>query len=135
MNIQTITLQEALPVRHQVLWPNKPIEFCIVKGDEAGVHFGAKIDNKIVSVASIYIDNREARLRKFATYSSYQGRGIGTAILEHILNYLRNQDVDYFWCDARESAINFYQRFNMKSNGKRFYKSDVPYVKMSVDIT
>lgn len=119
-------------MRHNVLWPNKPIEFCLVDGDEKGIHIGADINGKVVSVASIYINNGEARLRKFATYSSFQGQGIGTALIKYALDYLKLHDIHYFWCDARESAIGFYQRFGMNIDGERFYKSGVPYFKMGL---
>lgn len=134
MKIKEINLEEALPVRHQVLWPDKPIAFCIVDGDNQGIHLGAEINGKIVSVASLYIDNGEARLRKFATYAEFQNQGIGTALIQYALNYLNENKVTTFWCDARESAIGFYQRFGMRTEGERFYKSDVPYFKMSLTL-
>lgn len=134
MEIREISLEEALLVRHNVLWPSKPMEFCLVDGDEDGVHIGVYVDGKVVSVASIYLSNGEARLRKFATCPSYQGRGIGTALIEYVLSYLKTSNINYFWCDARESAIGFYQRFGMNTEGERFYKSEVPYFKMKTSL-
>jgi len=130
MKIRKISLEEALPVRHKVLWPDKPMEFCLVEGDDEGIHLGAEIDGRIVSVASLYLTNGEARLRKFATYPEFQNQGIGTALIQYALYYLNENEVTTFWCDARESAIGFYQRFGMHTEGERLYKSDVPYFKM-----
>ncbi|WP_430520069.1 hypothetical protein [Aliivibrio sp.] len=31
-------LDEALPIRHEVLWPTKPMLFCKVDGDETAKH-------------------------------------------------------------------------------------------------
>lgn len=132
MKIREISLEEALPVRHKVLWPDKPVEFCLVEGDENGLHIGAEVDDKVVCVASIYIKEGQARLRKFATCSDFQGRGIGTAVIAFTLEQLKTKGVDYFWCDARETAIGFYQRFGMTVSGERFIKSDVPYFKMGL---
>jgi len=42
--------------------------------------------------------------------------------------------IRYFWCDARESAIGFYRRFGLQADGERFYKSEVPYFKMSKSV-
>lgn len=108
LRIKKITWQETIPIRHEVLWPNKTPEFCHVEGDELAQHFGLFIDECLVSVASIYLDNGAARLRKFATLNHYQGRGYGTALLQHILEALKADGVRLFWCDARESAIGFY---------------------------
>ena len=130
MKIERITLEQALPVRSAVLWPDKPQSFCIVDGDDEGIHFGAIIDGTVVCVASIYIADNRARLRKFATLHAFQGQGIGSAMLTYILAYLKDENIEHLWCDARESAINFYRRFGMETQGERFFKSDVPYVIM-----
>ncbi|CAH0538966.1 GNAT family N-acetyltransferase [Vibrio marisflavi] len=134
MEIRAIDLQQVLPIRHQVLWPNEPIEYCIVDGDETAEHFGAFLNNKLVCVASIYLDNTHARLRKFATLPAYQTQGIGSAMIQFIIHFLSNKQMTRFWCDARESALPFYQRFNMKEEGNRFYKNGVPYFKVSLNL-
>jgi len=134
MNIRVIQWQDALPIRHKVLWPSKPALFCKVKNDELAQHYGVYIDDKLVSVASIYIDDNRARLRKFATLVEFQGRGLGTKLISHILSQLKNIDITHFWCDARKTAISFYSRFNMIQQGDQFDKSGVLYVKMSVQL-
>ena len=134
MLIQPISWQQTIPIRHQVLWPHKPPEFCHVEGDLEAMHFGAFIDNELVSVASVYLMSDKARLRKFATKEAYQHQGIGSNMLTTIIQSLRSHDVKVFWCDARESAVNFYRRFNMQPYGERFYKDDVAYFKMQVSL-
>lgn len=88
MEIRTISWQQTMPLRHKVLWPNKPPEFCHVEGDESALHFGAFIGDKLVSVASIYISSNQARLRKFATDLVYQKQGVGSSLLKHIIALL-----------------------------------------------
>lgn len=132
MNIRTLSWEQTIPLRHRVLWPNQPPEYCYVDGDESGQHFGAYIDDKLICVASIYLAENRARLRKFATDASYQNRGLGSAMLRYIMSSLREAGVEYLWCDARESALGFYQRFDMYKSSERFYKKDVPYFKMEV---
>ncbi len=132
MNIRTISWEQTIPLRHRVLWPNQPPEYCYIDGDEDGQHFGAYIDDKLVCVASVYLDENRARLRKFATDVSYQNQGLGSTVLRYIISSLREAGVEYFWCDARESALGFYQRFGMHKNSERFYKKNIPYFKMEV---
>lgn len=114
------------------MWPNKNEAFCHVDGDEDATHYGGYINNALVCVASIYINKNSARLRKFATYKTHQGKGIGSTLLQHIINDLKINNMAYFWCDARETAIGFYQRFGLEVEGDLFYKSGVPYYKMSI---
>lgn len=132
MKIHRIQWQETITLRHEVLWPNERAEFCHVDGDERAWHFGGFIEDELVSVASVYRKNNSVRLRKFATATAFQGKGIGTKMLKHILEELAKSNIDHFWCDARESAMSFYERFGMGPEGGRFYKGDVPYVKMSL---
>ncbi|OBT13871.1 GNAT family acetyltransferase [Vibrio sp. UCD-FRSSP16_10] len=134
MQIRNITADTTLPIRHKVLWPNKPIEHCKVENDDEGLHFGVFENDQLVCVASVFIINGEARLRKFATLQAYQGRGLGKAMIQHILTDLKHRKVTLFWCDARESAIGFYTQFKMSKQGERFYKSDVSYFKMAVTL-
>lgn len=136
MDIRIIQWQQALPVRHQVLWPQKSPEFCKVAGDESATHYGVFMDGLLVSVASVYIEmsaaNKRARLRKFATLVSHQGRGIGSALITYIIEHLKNIGIETFWCDARKTALGFYQRFDMQVQGDEFDKSGVLYFKMQV---
>jgi GNAT superfamily N-acetyltransferase len=134
MEIVTIKWDETIPIRHKVLWPNKPALFCKVDGDESARHYGVKVQNELVCVASIYLDLGNARLRKFATLDQYQNQGIGTALLKHILEDSKSLNVHRFWFDARESAVDFYKKFGFSIEGSRFYKSEVAYFKMAKGI-
>ncbi|WP_119010271.1 GNAT family N-acetyltransferase [Vibrio superstes] len=134
MQIRLISPKATLPIRHRVLWPSKPIEFCQVKEDNLGIHFGVFENDILLCVASVFITDAEARLRKFATLHEHQGRGIGTRMIDHIIESLKQEGVTYFWCDARESAQEFYARFGMQKQGERFFKSGEPYFKMSVEL-
>lgn len=57
MQIQKITWQATLPIRHHVLWPNKTPDFCRVQGDEKAYHFGGFIDAQLIGVISLYYDS------------------------------------------------------------------------------
>ena len=134
MQIVKISWQQALPIRHQVLWPDKSAEFCKVSGDESARHYGVIIDKKLICVASIYEHRDTVRLRKFATLAGYQGQGIGSAMLRYILSELRTGEFKIFYCDAREAATAIYQKIGMQRVGKRFYKERVAFYKMSMAI-
>ena len=131
--IKQVEWELTIPIRHAVLWPHKKPEFCHVKNDPEGWHFACYVDEAITSVASVYRCEGGARLRKFATLPEYQGRGMGSRVLQHILCVVKDKGVTYFYCDARESAIDFYERFGLCTEGERFYKSDVPYFRMSMN--
>ena len=130
MKIKRIALQDAVNIRHKVLWPDKEPSYCIVEGDDDAWHFGVIFDNRLVCVGSIYIEATIARLRKFATLHEYQGLGVGSFMLNYLIRELKNRDISHFWLDARETAVGFYQRFDFSVSGERFFKSEIGYFKM-----
>ena len=132
--IRRVPWQQTVALCHGVLWPNKEPEFCHVGGDEDAWHFGAFLRGSLISVASVYLEGKNARLRKFATAPARQGKGVGTKVLQHILSELREQRMECFWCDARESAIGFYARFGLEPEGERPHKDEVQYFKMGVRV-
>ncbi|MFM2478598.1 GNAT family N-acetyltransferase [Celerinatantimonas sp. MCCC 1A17872] len=132
MQIKSISAEQTLAIRHQVLWPKQSVEFCRLEDDSQGMHYGAFENEKLVCVASIFISNNSARLRKFAILEPYRKQGIGTAMLKHIIEQLRAQQVSDFWCDARQSAQTFYAKFGLTVQSELFYKKDVPYFQMSL---
>jgi len=132
MEIRNISWEQTIPLRQSVLWPMKPPEHCHVEGDHDALHFGAFTNDELVCVASVYLNSDKARLRKFATKAGYQNQGIGSRMLKFVIRSLESSGTRVFWCDARESAVSFYQRFGMQTYGERFYKEDVPYFKMEV---
>ncbi|MFM2484634.1 GNAT family N-acetyltransferase [Celerinatantimonas yamalensis] len=134
MDIQPIRSEQTLAIRQQVLWPQLSCDACKLDDDERGCHWGVYIEQQLVSVASVFIDGDSARLRKFATLATYQRQGIGSALLGHIMMALRQQSIDYFWCDARASACEFYQRFGLTVQSEPFYKSTIPYFKMGITL-
>ena len=134
MEIKRIHWQETIPIRHKFLWPREQPEFCHVEGDAQAWHFGGFVNEQLVSVGSVYPHGECARLRKFATITEYQGKGIGSKLLAEVFSTAKKNGVVCLWCNARESAISFYERFGMKPKGNKFFKETVPYYKLNVEL-
>ncbi|TBR41418.1 N-acetyltransferase [Marinomonas agarivorans] len=131
LDIRYTTLNEVLPIRHQVLWPDEPMENCIVSGDGTALHIAGYLGDEIVCVASIYQEETgRFRLRKFATLTQYQSQGIGSKVLNFIIAELKQKQAISLWCDARETAMPFYQRFGFAAISGRFIKKNKPYYKI-----
>ncbi len=128
--IKQITASETLPIRQQVMWPNKPIEYVQLPKDENGRHYGLHVDGEIASIISLFVENNEAQFRKFATLTEFQGMGYGTILLEEIMDLVEKEGIGKLWCNARVEKLKFYERFNMKLTDKRFEKDGIEYVIM-----
>ena len=66
IEIREIQAQETYDLRHQVMWPDKPIEFVRLNNDKEGMHFGLLKDSDIISIVSLFIKDNCAQFRKFA---------------------------------------------------------------------
>lgn len=128
--IKQITTSETLPIRHQVMWPNKPIEYVELPNDESARHFGLFVDGEIISIISLFVENDEAQFRKFATLIEFQGLGYGTILLKGILDVVKKDGIRKLWCNARVEKSRFYERFNLKTTDKKFEKGGIEYVIM-----
>ena len=130
MDILRISSLDTLEIRHKVLWPNKHIDFCKLDDDSNGLHYGGFIKDQLICVASVFIEENSARLRKFATLPQFQKLGYGSIMLNQIIKELEEIEIKLFWCDARSNAKEFYNRFGMIQKGETFLKSGVEYVVM-----
>lgn len=128
--IKKINIEEALNIRHKVMWPEKPLEYVKLPDDDKGEHFGYYVNTKLVSVISVFLSKDKAQFRKFATVNEYQGKGYGSALLTHVFKYLKEKDIKYIFCNARKNKISFYKKFDMKETGEPFEKGGKEYIKM-----
>lgn len=130
-SIRSITAEDTYPLRHGVLWPDKQLDYVIVENDADGYHFGTFRDDDLIAVMSLFVDGEVARFRKFAVRPDCQGRGIGTALLNHVIKEAGQLGAATIWCDARLEAADFYRRFGMEPVSDVFYKDTIPYAKFS----
>lgn len=130
MNIREITPADTWPIRHTVMWPDKPMEYVQLAEDERGRHYGVYDNDRLVSVISLFIDGDEAQFRKFATYTDVQGKGYGTALLRHLVQEAHASGIRRLWCNARTAKASFYEREGFHKTDKTFEKDGIAYVAM-----
>ena len=128
--IKQITISEVLPIRHKVMWPDKPMSYVELPNDEKGKHFGLFVNGEITSIISLFISNNEAQFRKFATLIEHQGFGYGTILLNKVIDLVKKEKVAKLWCNARVEKSKFYERFDLTSTSKKFKKGGIEYVIM-----
>ncbi|WP_163130227.1 GNAT family N-acetyltransferase [Agarivorans sp. Alg241-V36] len=131
IDIQTISAEQTLAIRQQVLWPKHDQAFCRVAEDELGEHYGAYLDGKMIMVASLFVTQTSIRLRKFACLPEYQGKGYGSYMLNYLVEQQKGGPLTTFWFDARCSATKFYQGLGFLVTSEAFDKHGVAYVKMA----
>lgn len=134
MTIAPVSHQQTYPLRHVVLWPDKPLDYVKVDDDDSGYHFGAFDQDELVAVISLFVNGEEARFRKFATRPDWQRRGVGTLLLNHTIDQARQAGAQLLWCDARLDAAAFYRRFGMEAVSDPFFKGPIAYARYSMNL-
>lgn len=130
IEIKKVSVEDILPIRHKVLWPDKPLKFVKVEGDEEGIHFGLYQDSQLVTIISLFAEGKSMRFRKFATLPEYQNRGLGKMMMLCVIDYAKENNIERLWCDARTDALNFYERLGFIKFSEPFFKEDIEYYKI-----
>ena len=67
-----------------------------------------------------------------ATLKAYQGQGLSQALLRTAFPIIKNNHVSRLWCNARVTAIGFYEKVGFEKVSDEFEIPDVgPHVLMS----
>lgn len=134
MDIRQIEAKDTYNLRHKILRPQGTVEDCHFTGDpdDNTFHLGAFLNDELVSVASFYLDNHpeipdeyQYRLRGMATLESHRGKGLSRALLRVAFPIIKNNHVKVVWCNARSSAVPFYEKVGFKKIGSEFDIKDI----------
>lgn len=128
--IKRINKEDTWRLRHEVMWPDKDLDYIKLADDDAGIHFGLFKEGKLISVISVFIYEREVQFRKFATLQQEQGKGYGSKLLTYIMAEVVKEGVKRIWCNARKNKVGFYQKFGLKEMGTCFVKGGKDYTVM-----
>ncbi len=76
-------------------------------------------DKLPIAVGKAYFNSLdEAQIRFMAVEDGFQGKGIGTLVLEELEKRVREKGAKYVVLNARESAIRFYKKHGYHIAGK-----------------
>jgi GNAT superfamily N-acetyltransferase len=130
IEVRRIPAHRTWELRQRVLRPHQRIEEMNYFGDHDPdtAHFGAFVGDELLSIGSIYLaplksphaslpeDGRSWQLRGMATAPGRSGGGLGAAVLKAALEHAASNPAarkggSVMWCNAREAALGFYEKF------------------------
>lgn len=141
LQIEQIPTPASYALRQAVLRPHQPIAEMAWEedGEPAATTFGAlDSDGAVVGVVTVYLkpapfDPDEAgvrsgagskettwRLRGMAVRPDLQGHGIGSSLVAAVIDHVAERGCDLIWCNARHSAISFYEKAGFAGFGEEF---------------
>ena len=115
--IQKILTAETFPIRKEVL--RKGMDLPVAFNGDANsdtFHLGAFFKGQLSGVSSFMIESNRAfngvqyQLRGMATLQEFRAKGVGKLMLNEAENLLKDMNVAILWCNARVSAVPFYQK-------------------------
>jgi L-Ala-D/L-Glu epimerase len=131
--------QDIISLRQLVLHPAGTVEKVLYKNDDnvfAG-HFVIRKENEVVAVGTVLPEDesetlsyRAWRIRGMSVHPEFQGLGLGTLLLDEILDYVKNfkspiestqpLKSEMIWCNARVEALNLYTKCGFEVLGEEF---------------
>jgi len=130
MDVRNVDIETIWKIRQEVMYPAEALSYVQLPDDESGRHLGLYIDDRLVSIVSLFERGDRRQFRKFATLQSEQGKGYGSSLLDYVMRQAFADGKRFIWCNARVSASGFYQRFGMYTTGLSWWKKDLEFVKM-----
>ncbi|WP_126971601.1 GNAT family N-acetyltransferase [Gynurincola endophyticus] len=117
-------------IRHEAMYPGHLIDIVKLDNDAVATHFGFAVDGKIISVVSVENIGTSYQFRKFATLPAFQNKGYGTQLLNGVLGWIQDQGAENVWCNARQSAADYYKKFGLTEDGQSYEKYGLRFVIM-----
>lgn len=130
-NFEIVDVVDILPFRQAMLWPSKPLSHVKVVGDENAIHICLRSRGGIVAAGSFFLTGSIAQLRKLAVSPDCRGQGLGKALVSFGADHLAELGVTQLWCDARVTAVGFYETLGFQVEPDVYLKSDVAYRRAS----
>jgi GNAT superfamily N-acetyltransferase len=141
VDIKGIEAYETFLMRRNILRPGMELEDVEFPGDDHPdtLHAGAFVGRALVGVASVYRvpppwdheDEEAWQVRGMATLEELRGRGIGRWLVALCMQHAYERAGHMIWCNARLSAVRFYEKLGFETRGDEFDIPDVgPHVVM-----
>ena len=126
--VKFIPADLTLGLRSSILRNGLALEECVFPTDhlEGAFHLAYYANDEIATVASFfpmkYQDCKENgyQLRGMATDPKFSGQGFGKQVVEFSINHIRNTNAQYLWCNARTSAVKFYEKLGFITCSEEF---------------
>ncbi len=98
--------------------------------DDDSDHFLAYIDNRIVGYCRLRMIGRKAKMERFAVYKEWRGRGIGKALVIHLLSLCEEQGIKEKYLNAQTRVKGFYEKLGFKQKGELFFEAGIEHIAM-----
>ncbi len=122
-------VREAVFIQEQNVPPD-------IEHDSNDIHFthvkACLEDGTVIGTARL---SPNGYIGRMAVLKNHRGSGVGTALLQMLLEESRRQQLNTVCLNAQVSAIFFYQQQGFVSEGKTFMEAGIEHCKMCLNLT
>lgn len=77
----------------------------------------------------------DGHIGRMSVLPEWRGKGVGTALLSHLIEDARQQGMNRLVLNAQTSARDFYRHFDFEAEGDEFIEAGIPHVRMALTLT
>lgn len=121
-------------IRHITMYPDQPFEFVKLEKDFEGVHFGLYADHQLTGVVSLFIEDGVGQFRKLAILPDAQHQGLGSQLMEYLIDFCKVQKLTKLWCNSRVNSKEFYSKFDFHETDQTYSAAGFDFVKMELEL-
>jgi GNAT superfamily N-acetyltransferase len=121
-------------IRHIAMYPDHPLEFVKLDNDFDGIHFGIYLNHELTGVVSLFTQGEVGQFRKLAVLPEAQSQGLGTELMQYLIDFCKVQKLSLLWCNARANAKEFYFRLGFKETDQTYTASGFDFVRMELEL-
>jgi predicted GNAT family N-acyltransferase len=129
-----VLAEAATPVRETVFVQEQkvPVEMELDEFDASSLHALARGPlGEAIGTARLLPDGHVGRM---AVLPAWRGKGVGTALLESLMDEARRQGMTELALNAQTGATGFYERFGFAAEGEVFMDAGIPHITMRRDL-
>ncbi|MDH5553187.1 MAG: GNAT family N-acetyltransferase, partial [Nitrosomonas sp.] len=86
---------------------------------------------KPIGTARLLLNGHIGRM---AVLKNWRNQGVGSAMLQHLLDEMRNRGIQYAVLNAQITATDFYRRFGFQAEGEEFMEAGIPHIRMILEV-
>lgn len=124
--------KKAVALREEIL--RKPLGLFFTKEElemeKDHVHIAGFLGQEMIATAVLVPDGNEMKMQRVALKASFQGKGIGSALIHFCEEHASKHGFRSIYCHARGTAIQFYQKNQYTIEEEPFDEDGIPHHKM-----
>ena len=141
--VKFVPFELTLGLRSKVLRNNLPLDACVFPTDqvEGAFHLAFYVQDEIATIASFFPKNQKDhqslgyQLRGMATDPPFVGKGYARQVINFAVNYIKNTNAKYIWCNARKTAVDFYKKQGFQVSSEEFEVAGIgPHYEMILNL-